>query len=65
MDKQYQIPSSIAYKLEQIKLYMGTHSVTAFCWCRIQHECRNPQQCEHEDMGTASGGVLRQVVSQQ
>lgn len=30
MDKQYQIPSSIASKLEQIKLYMGTHSVTAF-----------------------------------
>ena len=30
MDKQYQIPSSVASKLEQIKLYMGTHSVTAF-----------------------------------
>lgn len=30
MDKQYKIPSSIASKLEQIKLYMGTHSVTAF-----------------------------------
>ena len=24
MDKQYQIPSSVASKLEQIKLYMGT-----------------------------------------
>ena len=30
MNKQYQIPSSVASKLEQIKLYMGTHSVTAF-----------------------------------
>ena len=30
MAKQYNIPSSIASKLEQIKLYMGTHSVTAF-----------------------------------
>lgn len=30
MDKQYQIPSSVASKLEQIKLYMGMHSVTAF-----------------------------------
>lgn len=30
MDKQYKIPSSIASKLEQIKLYMGMHSVTAF-----------------------------------
>lgn len=30
MDKQYRIPSSVASKLEQIKLYMGTHSVTAF-----------------------------------
>lgn len=30
MSKQYCIPSSVASKLEQIKLYMGTHSVTAF-----------------------------------
>lgn len=30
MDKQYKSPSSIASKLEQIKLYMGMHSVTAF-----------------------------------
>lgn len=27
---RYKIPSSVASKLEQIKLYMGTHSVTAF-----------------------------------
>lgn len=30
MKQKYNIPSSIAAKLEQIKLYMGTHSVTAF-----------------------------------
>lgn len=30
MNKQYKIPSSIASKLEQVKLYMGMHSVTAF-----------------------------------
>ncbi len=30
MDKKYRIPSSVASKLEQIKLYMGMHSVTAF-----------------------------------
>lgn len=30
MNMRYKIPSSVASKLEQIKLYMGTHSVTAF-----------------------------------
>lgn len=30
MDKLYNIPSSVASKLEQIKLFMGLHSVTAF-----------------------------------
>lgn len=30
MEKQIQVPSSVASKLEQIKLYMGMHGVTAF-----------------------------------
>lgn len=30
MGEKYKIPSSVASKLEQIKLYMGMHSVTAF-----------------------------------
>lgn len=30
MDIKYNIPSSVASKLEQIRLYMGMHSVTAF-----------------------------------
>lgn len=42
VDKKYSIPSSIASKLEQIKQYMGMHSVTAFVGAGFSMNAEKP-----------------------
>ena len=42
VDKKYSVPSSIASKLEQIKQYMGMHSVTAFVGAGFSMNAEKP-----------------------
>lgn len=56
MNKQYHIQSSVASKLEQIKLYISTHSVTAFVGAGFSMNAEIPN-----NVSMKTWGQLREV----